>query len=233
MWCRTCQQDVPAATSLEETSATCCARCGNPFAPAEGSYVGTMSKPTSSSNRESPQETNPPPGEARDVMTSVPGIPSVPPWDDFGFEDDLRRVERIVRQLRSASLTHRTDVPSAAGEPPDWHVPLARARKRGRHPAWSVLAWGSLMVGLTSLVCGGVLSMLAWSYQRPGLWPLGLPLMLAGQILILLGMLGLLDPLGDRRRDEELADGLPSGGHSVAAPHSSTSVSSNRSGRRQ
>ena len=86
------------------------------------------------------------------------------------------------------------------------------------------------MLGLTSLVCGGVLSMLAWSYQRPGLWPLGLPLMLAGQVLILLGMLGLLDPLADRRHHEELADGPTAGGHSVAAPHRSRSVPSSRSG---
>ncbi len=232
MWCRTCQQDVPAASSPEGASAVCCVRCGNPFAPAEGAHVGTASERTAASNRESPQETDSPREAALDA--SVPSsIPSVPPWDDFGFEDDLRRVERIVRQLRSASLTHRTDVPSAAGEAPAWHVPLARARKRGRHPAWTVLAWGSLMLGLTSLVCGGVLSMLAWSYQRPSLWPLGLPLMLAGQILILLGMLGLLDPLGDRRRDEEPRVESLSGGHSISAPHGSASIPTSRPGIRQ
>ena len=51
------------------------------------------------------------------------------------------------------------------------------------------LAWTILSLGLMALVCGGVL--VAWSFaaNRPDLWKLGLPITLAGQAGLIIGLL--------------------------------------------
>jgi hypothetical protein len=73
-------------------------------------------------------------------------------------------------------------------------------------PRPSILAWGLMGIGLMAFVCGGVL--LAWSLlgRRGDLWNLGMPLTLAGQFGLLLGLVMQLDHLwqANRRTAESL-----------------------------
>ena len=77
------------------------------------------------------------------------------------------------------------------------------------------VAWLVLLIGLMGMACGGVL--LGWSLiaGRQDLWPIGLPIALAGQIVLVMGFVLQMDRLwNDHSRtsakldhmDERLAD---------------------------
>ncbi len=79
----------------------------------------------------------------------------------------------------------------------------------------AVLAWLTLWLGTTGSVCG--LALLGWSMQtgRPEYWAAGMPIILAGQIVLILGLVLELDRIWrDSRRaaarletvDEQLHD---------------------------
>jgi hypothetical protein len=80
---------------------------------------------------------------------------------------------------------------------PGWHVHAKpRRRKRARHapqaaPASRVgpVVWLTLSLGVMMFVCGGLL--LGWSIvaARKELWSVGLPIALAGQVALLVGLL--------------------------------------------
>jgi hypothetical protein len=57
----------------------------------------------------------------------------------------------------------------------------------------AVGVWLGLSLGVMALVCGGIL--LAWSIieKRPELWPIGLPIAIAGQVALLLALVLQLD----------------------------------------
>ena len=95
------------------------------------------------------------------------------------------------------------------------------------------LVWSCLGLGVMLLACGGVL--LAWSYwaARPELWTIGLPIAIAGQVVLVIGLVLQLDRLwhSNRRQaakldtvDEQLHD-LKSATALLGASHSSPSVS--------
>ncbi len=211
MWCRTCQQDVPAVSSQDGGAVVCCARCGEPFEPASGTYVAAFDESVAASQA---VELTTPPAEQRDVLqppasaaaeTEFETLSTPFSWDDAGLEEDLRRVERIVQRLRLASRpTRRVDSPQASHGQMAWHVGHGGAR-RPRQSLWMMLSWAALALGLAAFACGGVLIALAWSNDRPNLWPLGLPVMIVGQILLLLGMLGLLDSMWQTHRQAHLS----------------------------
>ncbi len=208
MWCRTCQQDVPAIPSHDGGAAVCCARCGEPFELATGMYVGTEAG-ADARPCELPSSSHPgceQPERAEEATDLDACIPELPAWDDTALEDDLLRVERIVQRLRDAGATRRVDPPvdpslGVGG----WHVGRVPETSPGRGPVWTFLSWSAVALGLAAFVCGGVLLTLSWSSGRPALWSIGLPTMLTGQILILLGMLGLLETIWERQRRAQRA----------------------------
>ncbi len=211
MWCRTCQQDVPAVPSHDGGAAVCCARCGEPFELATGMYVGTEAG-ADARPYELPSSSHPgceQPERAEEATDLEACIPELPAWDDTALEDDLLRVERIVQRLRDAGATRRVDPPvdPSLGVAP-WHVGRAPETSPGRGPVWTFLSWSAVALGLAAFVCGGVLLTLSWTSDRPALWSIGLPTMLTGQILILLGMLGLLETIWEgQRRVQRVSSG--------------------------
>jgi hypothetical protein len=105
---------------------------------------------------------------------------------------------------------------------PKRHRPKSRRKtpsgdRHVQRPAsgWSLLAWGVLSLGLMAFMCGGVL--LGWSYVagRDELWSLGMPIAVAGQVGLLLGLVLQLERIWQGNRlaadkleqvDEQLHD---------------------------
>jgi hypothetical protein len=92
---------------------------------------------------------------------------------------------------------------------------LATRQSRRARSALHVVAWFVVLTGLMGMACGGVL--LGWSLiaGRQELWPIGLPIALVGQIVLVMGFVLQMDRLwNDHRRtsaqldhmDERLAD---------------------------
>jgi hypothetical protein len=96
--------------------------------------------------------------------------------------------------------------PPQAGLPAR-HIPRAgrprRSRRivRRRGSVSTFLTWSVLTLGTTSFACGGIL--LGWSVStgRQELWSVGLPLALAGQIALLVGLVLQIDRLWHDNRE--------------------------------
>ncbi len=68
-------------------------------------------------------------------------------------------------------------------------------------PRGNLFAWPALMLGMMAFTCGGVL--LGWSFAtgRGDLWTYGMPAVLAGQGLLVLGLVLQLEGLWQSNRD--------------------------------
>jgi hypothetical protein len=109
--------------------------------------------------------------------------------------------------------------------PLGWHYPEAArakaARKRAaearRPETWlPVLTWSVLAAGLTASAFGGVLLVWATVSGRNELWTLGMPFGLAGQIVLVIGLILQLDRLWhDNRHTAEKLDHVDQRLHSL------------------
>ncbi len=232
MWCKQCQQDVPALPS-DEMGKYVCPRCG--VNPTQTKAVGPTPASTSPPGVEEPQL-----GVPRPPLFA--GTPEPPPsYDPWELEEQLRHLQRIL-----AAEPSKTPSPAIAGEalridsrhteagkrgtgtfcrngpsgalPKRCLSPFSRrsqARSRRARAALHTVAWLVLLIGLMGMACGGVL--LGWSLiaGRQDLWPIGLPIALAGQIVLVMGFVLQMDRLwNDHSRtsakldhmDERLAD---------------------------
>lgn len=124
--------------------------------------------------------------------------------NDWELEADLRSVQRLVQSLKSTS---RIDLAAPIAAP---HLPIRpsaperASSERVAHPPKSNLAaWSLLSLGMAVFACGAVL--LAWSLAtgREDLWPLGMPLALAGQAALIVGLVLQLDGLWQSSRKTE------------------------------
>lgn len=84
-----------------------------------------------------------------------------------------------------------------------WHVHGAASHSGAAQAHWRrkpLAGWLLLSVGLASFFCGAAL--LTWSLMgnRPDLWTMGVPITLAGQVGLLLGVVLALDRLGQQNR---------------------------------
>jgi hypothetical protein len=175
-----------------------------------------------------------------------------PIYDGWEIDEQLRHVRRVLDSV--PDLGKKFDKPPAqpkfrldAGHGvPDGHLKRARrstrktrrarpAAKRHapRNRVLAVLAWTALWLGTTGSVCGLIL--IGWSMAtgRRELWSVGTPIILAGQIFLILGLVLELDRIwrdgrwaGDRLKtvDEQLHDlqtaaTLLGGAHAPAGPH--------------
>jgi hypothetical protein len=116
------------------------------------------------------------------------------------LEEQLRHLQRILtaEQLKKPS-------PAIAGEAlridpghaepgrgrlPARHAPKrSKAKSRRARSALHAVAWLVLLIGLMGMACGGVL--LGWSLiaGRQDLWPIGLPITLVSQIVLVTGFI--------------------------------------------
>ena len=211
MWCRQCQQDVPAVSSGEGGPLVCCARCGERLLVDSHlvSRSSDGSSPTVAESSETELEgsgaVEPVPQTEADARADSASSISEPEeefpefvhLDDWGLQEDLRRIERIVQRLRRPAPTV-TRVDTATDEhQPAWHV---RERVRASGSPAASLGWAAVSLGMMAFVFGGVLIGLAIWNERPELWRIGLPVAFVGQAMLLLGVLLRLDGLKQTRQ---------------------------------
>lgn len=191
MWCRQCQQDVPAIASSGERK-FCCPRCGEAVGsqcPAE-----TDAKKTS-----------------LDPPLTCARAGEMPSCDSWELDDQLWHIGQVLQvdkaqghsqekayqhEVARLDPAHNTIGPRHA--PP---TPVLRRRKsesrstQGGGSFLGVLIWAALSLGTAALVCGGML--LGWSLiaGRIELWKIGLPIAAGGQIALLIGLVLQLDRL--------------------------------------
>ena len=120
------------------------------------------------------------------------------------MEAELRYVERLAAAWRDAPPPADSfQLPvHQAGETESVRTSQSAALPEGTaaKPRFASLAWASLSIGVMCFVCGGVL--LAWSAitGRADLWSLGLPLTLAGQAGLIVGLVLQLETLWQTNR---------------------------------
>ena len=213
MWCKQCQQDVPSLPT-GETGKYVCPRCGVDRGQAKAAESARDFTAVSAAEKPEVSVPSPP------VFCRTPDPPrSYDPWE---LDEQLRHLQRILaaEQLKAV-------LPAMAGEgmridpghagPGRRRSPasLATRRSPAERSALQVVAWFVVLTGLMGMACGGVL--LGWSLVagRQELWPIGLPIALVGQIVLVMGFVLQMDRLwNDHRRtsaqlghmDERLAD---------------------------
>lgn len=140
--------------------------------------------------------------------TAPDPLRTAPALDDWNLDHDLAAVTRIMQTMRAEGASPPRESASAEYRSPAWlaihpahtrveHQPIVK--QRGKRS--NVLAWPMLMLGMMSFACGAVL--LCWSFVtgRGDLWTYGMPAVLAGQGLLVLGLVLQLDGLWQNNRD--------------------------------
>lgn len=185
MWCSHCQQDVPGIAVKKDGNRITCARCSG-YLGGEAPGAESVSAPKSTSTQS-------------------------PVLDDWSLDSDLAAVTRMMRSLRIDAPTVRPPLESAS--PASLNARLLE--NAGPRPVTVVkktrgnfFAWPTLMLGMMAFTCGAVL--LGWSFAtgRGDLWTYGMPAVLAGQGLLVLGLILQLEGLWQSNRDtrETLVD---------------------------
>jgi hypothetical protein len=139
--------------------------------------------------------------------------PQLPPlFDGWELDEELRHIERILAvekaeaPARPAMNLHaRFD--TAHPRAPHWGPRRPERPARREEPAAEVVSWLSVLIslvlslGLMAFAFGGVL--LAWSLiaGRQDLWTFGMPIALAGQIVLLMGFILQMDRLWHDNRN--------------------------------
>ena len=209
MWCDACQQDVPGISSPEDASRVCCARCRKPAASdsARSLYGAGPASDAAFSEFATTESAG-----SRDFGEPVPFD-----LNDWQFEENLRAAERLCRRVGVTSHSDATQPRWRTVDPPHAAIPprhksratetpgrrsekIVRPQKRPRGKS-SWMAWIALSLGLMTFACGAVL--LVWSFvgNRTDLWRIGLPLTLAGQAALVVGLVLQLDVLWQSTRD--------------------------------
>lgn len=218
MWCRNCQQEVPAIATGAEGAAQqryCCARCNDVLAMDFGGD----------------DESTMPRGEVFGTMeTSNDAVAGQirPPVDvddwDFGIDlaemdslvttsDPVRSVRPVVQ--KSNEFDHGWHSSGALASAMLGNLSAPHEKSEVRRPRSSLLGWTFTLLGLTVFVCGGVLMGWSLAEDRGELWHAGLPLVLVGQGVLLVGLVLQLERMWHNHRrasddlhkfDEELAD---------------------------
>ena len=210
MWCRQCQQDVPAVSTHGRLG---CPRCGERFR-------ATTPQAATSTEPKKPEE----------PAATATGA------DEWEVDEQLRDIGEALGTRRSDERRKSTAYRREAARfdlphngPAGWHrnlpatngaadgkrsEPAAERGKRSRPSAKSEaktgngglggLAWLALLIGTMGFVCGGAL--LGWSLitGRQELWTVGLPVALGGQIALLVGLILQIERLWhDNRRSAD------------------------------
>lgn len=210
MWCAQCQLDAPALAVPEEPGVIRCAFCKSELTGRAEMPPASHAAPIAETalGELFPLASEPLP-QVPPTLTFLPP----PPIDEWQGDAELRAVERLVTVLRQS----RGDEP---GQSAGWTMPMAAAvapssaaasNPIATEPAKesaSLAAWACLTLGLMAFACGGVLVLWSLAANRNDLWSVGLPLALAGQVGLVLGLLLQLDGISasSRRTEQTLTD---------------------------
>ena len=193
MWCMDCRQDVPALQSGERQRFRC-PRCGASLRAGETAAGGTGFRG--------------PAGCAAPFEAAAVGPSFDDAWDSA---EQLRDIERVLYPARRKTAGAvegcepvRCDGPHAAMS----HRHLAAAEepaadRAARGSKTTAFTWLTIVLGTSGFLGGACL--LAWSLTigQLEMWRIGLPLMLGGQVVLLLGLVLQIDRL--RRESREAA----------------------------
>ena len=232
MWCKRCQQDMPGIASGEDAKPRC-TRCSTSLGNA------TDELPTGTNNPQLPTENT--------IVIEGDTAEDSPTCDGWELGEKLRHIQRVLQPGKATVVPPKTRpgdfrVDGSHAGPPDWHKRLHRKKPAGhrRRPLQGqqeavgegtagLSVWTAVSLGVMLLVCGGIL--LVWSMvaARPELWNIGLPVAVAGQVVLVVGLVLQLDRLWHHNRhtaakldnvDEQLHD-LRSAAAMLTTSHSS------------
>jgi hypothetical protein len=187
MWCSNCRQDVPgiaASADGEQGGPLCCLRCGSVMLSAFGGRQLRGSLPEVALSEGETDDEQP---ADHDPLAAL---------DTWELEEKLKHVKRLVGStnftgagspllagLRIDAAQTRSSVQQAPAETPLRPSDLPAA-------SWGAFfAWAGIALGLAASTCGGVLT--AWSFLAPDrhdLRTVGIPALLGGQLLLVLGL---------------------------------------------
>jgi len=169
MWCKNCRQDIPGVLSQNDKQ-FCCMRCGQ-----------LLGVPDAAS-----PPTNPRGSSAAEDQPSASPRTNYDPWE---VNEKLRHAERVLQLGRrpGPGLDETLRFDPVIASAPILNAPARPPRER--HPIAIGAAWLLIAVGTSGLSCGALLALWSWLGQRSELWNLGLPIMVAGQMVLLVGLL--------------------------------------------
>ncbi len=114
--------------------------------------------------------------------------------DEWEFDHDLRELQGLVAAAKAgksaplgsfaAGFDPLASSPAAAA----WASPPAMPQVRPARLGSSLFAWFVLLLGVLAFAGGGVLLALSFVLERDNLWSLGMPITVAGQVCLLLGL---------------------------------------------
>lgn len=231
MWCPDCQQEVPALTVDVSRPARCArcgarlvseseqairdalelARDESPHSAPKPDYAddATTAEVDRVEHEVSAREAlcSPTADDAERVDTSAEDsehwefdedpIDELPPWSRPRREarpSSARSGEVTDWRPAAAIDSHTTRADMAGAQSPNNRKSFGQTLRSG-------CAWLALASGTMAFACGVVL--LAWSVYgaRPGLWNLGIPFTLGGQVALLIGLCLQLDRLWSENRE--------------------------------
>jgi len=200
MWCRSCQQDVPAVASKDDATVRC-ARC-HANVSAKAATAATP-EPEIATTETAPERR---PALESDTLGWSNAAPPVS-WASWELAEDLRAADRMVQSLGIRRIDAAHDPPSDAAPSRSENVdrssnvtprttpgnskrPHTNKTRRGSFATWTILS-----LGLMTFAFGSVLLGCSFWMERADLWRLGMPFTMAGQAALVIGLIFQLDGL--------------------------------------
>ncbi len=200
MWCKHCRQEVPGLATAT-AGQLACARCNAVLLGQHGPahVVGVEDLAAHGVDLA---------GRKR-APTRAPLT-----LDEWEFDHDLRELQGLVAAAKVGQSAPPSPIVPAVGHltemPAFTHAtayPSATQVRPGQtRSSW--FAWFVLGSGVSAFVAGGVLLALAYALERDDLWSLGMPITIAGQVCLLLGMVLQMERLrqGSRYAADKLSE---------------------------
>ncbi len=183
MWCSICRQDVPGSL-VPGGGQYSCPRCGEMMPSSDGRPAETP--------QEEPQEAGP----------SIAKPPPTSDYDEWEMEERLRHLDRVYARNPLSGPLSRSGTPQFridSQHPPVPREQPVRVRPAEARPSWLArLGRLGLGLGLAITVCGACLMIWAHHGGRPDLMPIGVPIAVAGLVLLLVGLVFQFDEATDK-----------------------------------
>jgi hypothetical protein len=170
MWSSPCQHDLPLKPLNEPRSG--CAPCGALLEPGKSSDPDRV---------------------PADAFVEVTPSDPPPACEDWSVDFDLSEIELALKSSRlTTGRWARTDPPHelgrSIGQPRIPSTPRETEQASDPQPRPGIWAWSLLLLGVMGLACGAVLVGCSYLPGRHDLWAMGLPVLLAGQAVLLVGL---------------------------------------------
>jgi hypothetical protein len=132
------------------------------------------------------------------MIDASPPAVELPGYDGWELDEQLEHLFRMLKAGKSAARATdsvaRLDPPQA-GPPAPNRLGKKRKTVRRRRALSGAFTWIAIVLGTTSLACGGVLLIWSLTTGRNELWNVGLPVAVVGQIALLVGLVLQIDRL--------------------------------------